>query len=130
AFINGLPVTLGQLRELGEHLVDIHGQHAHQSLLKTSSQRDLLDAQGGNTSLARQVQQAWHHWQQADKALAQAQRNEAALKEEREQLERQALELDRLGLHEGEWDALNNDHSRLAHAQSLLDGAAQALAAL
>jgi DNA repair protein RecN (Recombination protein N) len=130
AFINGLPVTLGQLRELGEHLVDIHGQHAHQSLLKASSQRELLDAQGGHTALARQVQQAWQHWQQADKALALAQRNEATLQEEREQLERQASELDSLGLQEGEWEKLSNDHSRLAHAQSLLEGATQALAAL
>lgn len=130
AFVNGVPVTLGQLRELSEHLIDIHGQHAHQSLLKAASQRELLDAQGGHTSLARQVQQAWQQWQQADKALAQAQRNEATLEAEREQLELQILELERLGLHDGEWETLSGDHSRLAHAQSLLDGAAQALAAL
>ncbi|HEY9279886.1 MAG TPA: DNA repair protein RecN [Eoetvoesiella sp.] len=130
AFINGLPVTLGQLRELGEHLVDIHGQHAHQSLLKTASQRDLLDAQGGHVPLARQVQQAWQQWQQAEKSLAAARQNEATLKEERERLEWQAAELDRLNLHHGEWDTLSNDHNRLAHAQALLDGATQALAAL
>ena len=130
AFINGLPVTLGQLRELGEHLVDIHGQHAHQSLLKTSSQRDLLDEQGSHLPLARQVQQAWQQWQQASKALVAARQNEAILKEERARLEWQAAELDRLNLHTGEWDAISNDHNRLAHAQALLDGATQALAAL
>lgn len=130
AFINGLPVTLGQLRELGEQLVDIHGQHAHQSLLKASSQRELLDDQGGHTALARQVQQAWQHLRDADKALAQAQRSEAALKEERDQLELQVAELNLLDLREGEWETLNNDHSRLAHAQSLLDGANQTLAML
>lgn len=130
AFINGVPVTLAQLRELGEQLVDIHGQHAHQSLLKPASQRDLLDAQGGHLPLARQVQQAWQQWQAAEKALAQALQNAAALAEERERLEWQAAELEQLALQPGEWDALNNEHSRLAHAQALLEGAAQALAAL
>lgn len=130
AFINGLPVTLGQLRELGEYLVDIHGQHAHQSLLKAASQRELLDTQGGHLPLARQVQQAWQHWQQAQKALDAARENSAALQEERARLEWQLMELDRVGLKPGEWDAINNDHNRLAHAQALLDGATQALEAL
>lgn len=130
AFINGLPVTLGQLRELGEKLVDIHGQHAHQSLLKTASQRDLLDAQGGHLPLLRLVQQAWQQWQQAEKTLASAQKNAAALQEERERLEWQLSELGRLALQQGEWDAISNDHNRLAHAKALLDGATQALAAL
>lgn len=130
AFINGLPVTLGQLRELGEHLVDIHGQHAHQSLLKPASQRELLDAQGGHLPLAAEVQQAWQAWQRADKALAAARQNESALHEERERLEWQLAELDRLALQPGEWDTISNDHNRLAHAQALLEGATQALAAL
>lgn len=130
AFINGLPVTLGQLRHLGEQLVDIHGQHAHQSLLKTSSQRDLLDAQGGHLPLLRQVQQAWQQWQQAQKTLTAAQQNAAILQEERERLEWQLSELERLALKKDEWDAITNDHNRLAHAQALLDGATQALAAL
>ncbi|MFW7340173.1 DNA repair protein RecN [Pollutimonas sp. H1-120] len=130
AFINGLPVTLGQLRELGEYLVDIHGQHAHQSLLKAANQRELLDTQGGHLPLARQVQQAWQQWQQAQKALDAARENSAALQEERERLEWQLSELDQVGLQPGEWDAINNDHNRLAHAQALLDGATQALTAL
>jgi len=130
AFINGVPVTLAQLRELGEQLVDIHGQHAHQSLLRPASQRDLLDAQGGHLPLARQVQQAWQQWQAAEKALAQALQNAAALAEERERLEWQISELDQLTLQPGEWDTLSNEHNRLAHAQALLEGAGQALAAL
>lgn len=130
AFINGLPVTLGQLRELGEQLVDIHGQHAHQSLLKAASQRDLLDAQGGLLPLARQVQQAWQLWQQAEKTLVTARQNAAALATERERLEWQLSELDRLALQTGEWDTITNEHNRLAHAQALLDGTTQALAAL
>ncbi|MDS1140804.1 DNA repair protein RecN [Pusillimonas sp. SM2304] len=130
AFVNGLPVTLGQLRELGEQLVDIHGQHAHQSLLKTASQRELLDTQGGHLALSRQVQQAWQHWQQAEKTLAAALANAATLQAEREQIEWQLAELERLGLQAGEWETLSSDHHRLAHAQALLDGATQALAAL
>ncbi|MGB3288725.1 MAG: DNA repair protein RecN [Burkholderiaceae bacterium] len=130
AFINGLPVTLGQLRELGEYLVDIHGQHAHQSLLKPASQRELLDTQGGHLPLARQVQQAWQQWQQALKTLDAARENSAALQEERERLEWQLSELNRVGLQPGEWEAINKDHNRLAHAQALLDGATQTLAAL
>lgn len=130
AFINGLPVTLGQLRELGEYLVDIHGQHAHQSLLKAANQRELLDTQGGHLPLARQVQQTWQQWQHAQKALDAARENSAALQEERERLEWQLSELDRVGLQPGEWEAISNDHNRLAHAQALLDGATQALTAL
>src|SRR5690606_34452959 len=130
SFINGLPVTLGQLRELGEQLVDIHGQHAHQSLLKTASQRALLDTQGNHLPLARQVQQAWQQWQQTEKNLAAALSNDATLQAEREQLEWQVAELEQLALHENEWESLNTEHNRLAHAQALLDGTTQALAAL
>ncbi|HUH59147.1 MAG TPA: DNA repair protein RecN [Candidimonas sp.] len=130
AFINGTPATLGQLRELGEHLVDIHGQHAHQSLLKTASQRDLLDAQGEHLSLARHVRKAWQQWQVAQGLLDAAQRNAATLQTERERLEWQLSELDRLGLQPGEWENISNEHNRLAHAQALLEGATHALAAL
>jgi DNA repair protein RecN (Recombination protein N) len=130
AFINGTPATLGQLRELGEQLVDIHGQHAHQSLLKTSSQRDLLDAQGNHQALARQVQKAWQQWQAANGLLEAAQKNAATLQIERERLEWQLSEVDRLGLQPGEWENISNEHNRLAHAQALLEGATHALAAL
>lgn len=130
AFVNGLPVTLAQLRELAEHLIDIHGQHAHQSLLKSSSQRSLLDDQGGHQALVGEVRQAWQVWQQADKALLAATQNADQMQQERERLAWQTAELDRLDLHEGEWEKVSNDHSRLAHAQALQDGASQALAAL
>ncbi|KAA0889979.1 DNA repair protein RecN [Pusillimonas sp. ANT_WB101] len=130
AFINGIPVALGQLREVGEYLVDIHGQHAHQSLLKASSQRALLDAQGGHSDLAREVQQAWQTWHDARKKLDDARQNAAALQEERERIEWRLAELDRLALQPDEWEALGIEHSRLAHAQALLDGAAHALSAL
>ncbi|WP_353172672.1 DNA repair protein RecN [Paracandidimonas soli] len=129
-YINGGPVTVSQLRELSECLVDIHGQHAHQSLLKASGQRDLLDTQGGHLDLARQVGEAWQRCSQAGKALELAQRDAASLNEERERLEWQLEELSRLALGPDEWQALDSEHSRLSHSQALLDGAGQALNAL
>lgn len=130
AFINGLPVTLGQLRELGEHLVDIHGQHAHQSLLKPAHQRDLLDAQGDCLTLATKVRQAWQAWQTAARALDQAKEQSAVRDAERERLEWQLADLERLKLQPGEWQALTQDHNRLAHAQALVEGSTRAAAAL
>jgi DNA repair protein RecN (Recombination protein N) len=130
AFVNGVPATVTQLRELGDTLVDIHGQHAHQSLLRADAQRDLLDTHGGHGPLCASVEQAWKRWRQAARQLEVAERDSAGLQAERERLEWQAAELDRVNLQPGEWDALQVEQTRLAHAQSLLDGATQALAAL
>ena len=129
-YINGGPVTVAQLREISECLVDIHGQHAHQSLLKTSGQRDLLDTQGGHLPLTRQVADAWQRCAQAQKTLELAQRDAASLNEERERLEWQLEELQRLALGPNEWQSIDSEHSRLSHSQALLDGAGRALAAL
>ena len=63
AYVNGRPSTLQQVKELGERLVDIHGQHEHQSLVRAASQRDLLDAFAGASALAREVERAWRSWQ-------------------------------------------------------------------
>ena len=130
AYINGVPATLTQLRELGEQLVDIHGQHAHQSLLRPASQRDMLDAQGNHTELAQQVRQTWQAWQQAEQALKQAQQDQHALQAQRERLALQLDDLGKLALKPGEWDTLSQQQSRLAHAQSILEGSANALNAL
>ncbi|RIY41925.1 DNA repair protein RecN [Neopusillimonas maritima] len=130
AYINGIPATLAQLKELGEHLVDIHGQHAHQSLLQPASQRALLDTQGGHNALAQEVQQHWQHWQTAKRHLARALEQTDKLNEERDRLEWQASELERLDLQPGEWETLTTEHHRLAHAQSLLENANRALEAL
>ena len=72
AFINGSPATLTQLRDVGEFLVDIHGQHAHQSLLKAAKQYELLDSQGGHSDVAKGVQQAWTVWQELRRQYQQA----------------------------------------------------------
>ncbi|MCB5362319.1 DNA repair protein RecN [Pusillimonas sp. CC-YST705] len=130
AYVNGVPATLTQLRELGEQLVDIHGQHAHQSLMRPGSQRDMLDAQGGHTPLAQQVRASWQSWQQAEQALRQAQQDQHALLAQRQRLEDQLEELGKLGLKPGEWETLTQNQTRLAHAQAILEGSARALSLL
>jgi DNA repair protein RecN (Recombination protein N) len=130
AFINGIPSTVTQLRELGDFLVDIHGQHAHQSLMRADAQRELLDAHGGYPELARAVAESWKSWRALSLRLEKTLGDAAGLAAERERLEWQASELDQLDLQPGEWDSLQTEQTRLAHAQTLLDGAAQTLAAI
>ena len=128
AWINGGSATVGQLREAGEHLVEIHGQHAWQSLTRPAAVRAMLDAQAG-LDLAP-LAAAWGHWRQALQALEQARRQRDTLDQERERLQWQVSELDRLNPGEHEWAELNAEHTRLAHAQALLEAARSALAAV
>jgi DNA repair protein RecN (Recombination protein N) len=130
AYLNGNPVTVALLRELGEHLVDIHGQHAHQSLMRADSQRELLDAHGGHAELCKAVAEAWKQWRALLRQLEAAEHDAGGLAAERERLQWQAEQLDALAPAPGEWESLQSEHTRLAHAQSLLDGAAQVLEAL
>lgn len=130
AYLNGSPVTVQQLREVAESLVDIHGQHAHQSLLRGDAQRALLDSHARLNGLADEVATAWRAWREADAALENASGNAAALRQEREALEWQLREAETLGLAPDEWETLNVEHKRLAHAASLVDGARFSLNAL
>ena len=130
AYINGRPATLQQLKELGEMLVDIHGQHEHQSLTRTAAQRQLLDAFAGALPLARETAEAWREWQELRRQRAEWERNAQALEEERERLRWQRQDLERLAFSAEEWDALQGDHKRLAHAASLVEAVEYALEAL
>ncbi len=123
AYINGSAATLQQLRQAAEWLVDIHGQHAHQSLLRGEAQRQLLDAHAGHADLARSVGEAWRIWRDARDSLDAAAEGGEALAREREQLEWQVRELETLAFSADEWESLNQEHKRLAHAASLLEGA-------
>lgn len=123
AYINGSAATLQQLRQAAEWLVDIHGQHAHQSLLRGEAQRQLLDAHAGHADLARSVGEAWRTWRDARDSLEAAAEGGEALAREREQLEWQVRELETLAFSSDEWESLNQEHKRLAHAASLLEGA-------
>ena len=130
AFINGVPANLAQLRTLGQHLVDIHGQHAHQSLLKNSAQREMLDAHANNTNLLQTLSQQWKQWQNDIRQYRQSQENAAQQNLERERLEWQLQEIAKLQLGKNEWETVSTEHNRLAHASSLLEGASQTLSAL
>ena len=130
AFINGRSATAAQLREAGEHLVDIHGQHEHQSLLRGAAQRGLLDAYAGLAGAVDAVAVLWRQWQELRGELGRLQTNAAAFAAERDDLEAQVRELDALKFSAAEWLDLNAEHARLAHAQSLIEGAQFSMDAL
>ncbi len=128
AWINGSPATLAQLREAADHLVDIHGQHAWQSLTRGSSVRALLDAYAGVD--AAPLAQRWSRWKAATQALATARDQQADLGRERERLAWQINEVDKLAPGADEWEELEAEHTRLANAQSLIGAARAALEAV
>jgi DNA repair protein RecN (Recombination protein N) len=130
AWINGRPATLAQLAELGERLVALHGQHAHQALATAEAQRMLVDAFGGFTALTREVGEAWRAWRAAVERRDAAAGAAAATQAERELLESRAKELATLGVTEDEWRELNAGQSRLAHAAALIETTESAQAAL
>jgi len=130
AFINGVTATMTQLRDLGELLVDIHGQHAHQSLLKSDAQRILLDTQAGLLEQAKAVTLAYKSWRAVSKQREEFELNAKSVLQERERLEWQVSELEKLAAKPGEWSEVSNEHSRLSHAASLIEGAQHALTVL
>lgn len=122
AWINGRSVTASQLREVGDALVDLHGQHAHQSLLKSTAQRQLLDEHGVAPALRTAVQQSWGQWQALATRLDLAQEQASQLQAEREQLLWLRDQLLDLALPASEWEQLEAEHRRLSHAQGLISG--------
>ncbi len=128
AWINGSPATATQLREAGDRLVDIHGQHAWQSLTRPQAVRGLLDGYAGiDTS---RLAGLWQAWRAALATLAEARAAQDSLQRERERLAWQIGEVDKLAPGAEEWPELNAAHTRLAHAQGLMDAAQSALAGL
>ncbi|MFL9961687.1 DNA repair protein RecN [Paraburkholderia sediminicola] len=130
AFINGTAATLAQLREVGEMLVDIHGQHAHQLLMRPDAQRELFDTHAGLSDVAAHVTRAWRTWREKAQAVEHAQTRDRELQLERERLAWQLTELDKLAPQPGEWEEVNSEHRRLSHSANLIDGVQGALAAL
>ena len=120
-WINGSPATAAQLRELGERLLDIHGQHAWQSLTRPDSVRGLLDAYAGVRQDA--LQAPWLAWRQAIAALNAARGAPDSLERERERLQWQIGELGKLAPGADEWDELSASHARASNAQALIDAA-------
>ena len=125
AWVNGSPATAQQLRMLGEQLLDIHGQHAWQSLTRPDAVRGLLDAYAQVSTHA--LTNAWQTWRQAQAALIQAMAALDSLQRERERLAWQIGEVEKLNPQPQEWEELNTHHSRLSNGQALMDAAQGAL---
>ena len=128
AWVNGSQATATQLRALGEMLLDIHGQHAWQSLTRPDAVRGLLDAYAGLN--ADSLKLAWHTWRQAQQAVQTARNAQDSLSREQERLAWQIGELDKLAPALDEWDGLNAQHTRLSHAQALIDAGQSAINSL
>ncbi len=128
AWVNGSPATAQQLRTLGEHLLDIHGQHAWQSLTRPDAVRGLLDAYAKVSTAT--LGTLWAQWRAAQTALAQATEAQDSLQRERERLAWQIGDVEKLNPLPDEWTELNTSHGRLANGQALLDAANAAVEAL
>ena len=128
AWVNGSQATATQLRALGEMLLDIHGQHAWQSLTRPDAVRGLLDAYAGLNTEG--LKSAWHTWRQAQQAVQTARNAQDSLSREQERLAWQIGELDKLAPSMDEWDGLNAQHTRLSHAQALIDAGQTAIGSL
>lgn len=120
AWINGSPVTLGELRSLGELLISIHSQHAHQSLLKKDSHRQLIDNVGSLQSLALNVASHYQTWQQCQQSLTSSLANQAAQQARLELLTNHLEELEKLALKAGEYETLEQEYDRLSNYEALM----------
>lgn len=126
-YINGAPVTMQMLRELGEMLVDIHGQHEHQSLLKREVQRQRLDDYADNAALLAGLASIYHNWHEHQSRYRQLLTASQQRDERLAVLRYQTEELAKMQLREHEWAELQEEHRRLAHASRLTEAAAMAL---
>lgn len=124
SFINNQAVILGQLRQIGELLIDIHGQNAHHSLNSEAAQRVLLDAFAGADKEVARVREAYQRWQEAERELEKAQTQADSLNIERERLQWRLDELSALNVQENEWETLSQSHDALVHAADILHTAA------
>ena len=127
AFINGSVATLAQLREAGDQLVDIHGQHAHQLLLKGGAQRELLDRHAGLLPLASEVAQAFKTLADFRRRLLNAENAGQDIERERERLQWQLEELSELSPQEGEWASIQSEQALLANGAKIIGGCQEAL---
>ncbi|HEX6157240.1 MAG TPA: DNA repair protein RecN [Burkholderiales bacterium] len=129
-FINGHQATLAQLKAVGEFLVDIHGQHEHQSLLRPAAQRALLDAQAGAQQLVEETADSYRAWKRLQALAEEAEKNFAQREAERARIDEDFRDLKKIGPRAGEWQEVSAAHTRLQHGSSLLGGAQSALEAL
>jgi DNA repair protein RecN (Recombination protein N) len=126
-YINGSPCPQGDLKALGELLIDIHSQHEHQSLLKTDTHRRLLDEYAASQELARQVQLAAQRWKQTRNELERISNQGDEQRARHQLLSYQLEELDNLALGEHELEQLEQEHKALSNAEALLGACRQVL---
>ncbi len=126
-YINGQSVPLKQIRELGEQLIELHGQHAHQNLLKSTVQRQQLDLFSHQSSLAAEVESHYRHWRQLQQQRQQLQQQQQERHNRLDLLNFQIEELEQLALQEGELEELELEQRRLAHLQEIVTTCQSAL---
>ncbi|RJX74273.1 DNA repair protein RecN [Vibrio sinensis] len=119
AFINGSPVPLSQLKNLGQLLINIHGQHAHHQLMKSDYQMAMLDQYAGHLNLLKNTRHAYQEWRQSDNALKQLRENSSQNQAQKQLLEYQIKELNDLALGEDEFEELDQEHKRLSNSGEL-----------
>ena len=127
AYINSTPVNLQLIRELAEMLIDIHGQHEHQSIMKSSVQRQLLDDYASHTSLLEKVSNIYVELKLTEDQLNHLQQSSNEQNDRLDLLRFQTKELDVLAVEEGEYQTLNNQHKRMANAEKLHSTVEQAI---
>ena len=129
-YINGTQVPIQQLKQLGDLLLNIHGQHAHQLLLKDEQQRGLLDAFASHQHLQDELQTSYAGWRTLKQELKQLEAGIAQRDARKQLLEYQVKELDEFGPEPGEFEQVDQEHKALANGQTLMDEAQHALSGL
>ncbi|OYY24133.1 MAG: DNA repair protein RecN [Thiotrichales bacterium 35-46-9] len=127
AYINGTSVTLGQLRQLAEMLIELHSQHEHHALLTAQRQLALIDTWSQNHAMRKQVKQAWQAWHELYQQQQQLLTSEQQRQERLTLLRFQADELKDMNLEEGDYETLTSEHARLAHAADITQHLQQTL---
>ncbi len=130
AWINGVSATLGQMKDIGVHLVNIHGQHDHQLLTRFSEQRDLLDKYSGSQELALRVAQKWQQWQSAITDRKQAEQEAEYNSKQLDHLRWQLREMQVVNYTKQEWSGIEAEHKKLSNVASLSSGVGEFLDAL
>jgi len=127
AWINGTPSNLKMLRELGEQLVDIHGQHEHQSLMKKGMQRVMLDDYAENQTLLKNVETTYDAWKSLHKKIEQLNNQNSDHQAKIDLLSFQTQELDEFKIGENEASQLDEEHARLSNAGQLIEVSSQSV---
>ncbi len=128
AYINGQPVPVQDLKQLGHNLMELHGQHEHQSLLKKETHRQLLDSFAGQSELSEAVTETFQQWQKARRHLLKLQSAADENSAQAQLLQYQVAEFDELSIGEGEFAKLEQEQKQLSSGEDLLAACQQSLA--